>query len=196
MRRFFPAALLIPILLAAPAALAGEEVFTVDSAKSAVTFFLGATGHDVEGTLAAPSGAIRFDPATGTASGEIQIDLHGGKTGNEKRDKTMHTEVLETEKFPLATLHARQLKGTLAPSGTSEVTLEGTLDIHGLEHPVAIPAKVTLADGRMTVDGTFEIPFIEWGMHDPSWFVLRVDKKVKVHIQAAGPVATAVASAP
>jgi polyisoprenoid-binding protein YceI len=196
MGRIVRAALLLTILLVAPAAWAGEDVFTIDSARSTVTFFLGATGHDVEGTLAAPSGAIRFDPATGTASGEIRIDLHGSKTGNDKRDRTMHNDVLETEKFPLATLHPRQIKGTFAPSGTSEVTLEGTLKIHGLEHQVAIPAKATVTNGELAVEGEFEIPFVDWGMHDPSFFLFRVDKSVKVHIKAAGSVATAVASAP
>lgn len=185
--RTFPAAagLLLGVSLLTPA-LAGAQSWTVDAAKTKVTFELGATGHDVEGTFASPSGALEFDRETGTVGGTITLDLRGAATGNGSRDKTMHKDVLESAKYPLATFTAQKLKGTLAASGTSDVTLVGVLNLHGGDHPIEIPAKVTLDGERLSVDGGFDVPFVDWGLKDPSWFVLRVEKQVKVHIKGEG----------
>lgn len=180
---------------AAAPARAADEVFTVDPAKSAVTFLLTATGHDVEGIMAAPTGAIRFDPATGHASGQIRLDLRPTKTGNKSRDKTMHEDVLESAKYPEAVLTATKLVGSPAPSGTANVTLEGRLSIHGADHEVRLPAKVTVDAGRLAVETALDVPFVAWGMEDPSFFIFRTAKVVKVTIRAEGSLAAAPAAA-
>ena len=69
-RAVLPTLFLLAILPAVPA-LAEQRVLVLDPAASKVSFTLGATGHDVHGALAVKSGRIAFDPATGTASGEI-----------------------------------------------------------------------------------------------------------------------------
>ncbi len=193
-RALLAAAVLCIGIAAAPAALAAGELWTLDPAKTKVTFALGATGHDVEGTFASPSGALEFDRAAGTVSGTITLDLRDAETGNGSRNKTMHKDVLESEKYPVATFTARKLEGTLAPSGTSDVTLVGVLNLHGGDHPVEIPAKVTIDGDRLVVDGSLAIPFVDWGLKDPSWFVLRVDKQVKVTIKGEGALTPAVAA--
>ncbi|HKV12381.1 MAG TPA: YceI family protein [Thermoanaerobaculia bacterium] len=180
------------ILLAAFAALfalpghAEQRVLILDPAASKVTFTLDATGHDVEGVLAVQSGRIAFDSETGAASGEIAIDLKKAATGNNSRDKTMHNEVLETPKYPLAVFKAEKVRGTVAPSGPSQVTLDGTLAFHGADHKMSLPAKVNVQNGRVTGTTELTIPFVEWGLHDPSIMVLRVAKTVAVHVKVDG----------
>ena len=83
-------------------------------------------------------------------------------------------------------IKAKKYQGSLKQGGTSEVVLKGTLLFHGAEHPVEIPAKVTLAGDRLTADGHLTIPYVAWGLHDPSKFVLRVGKTVEVRLQVAG----------
>ena len=79
--------------------------------KTSLTFTVKATGHAIEGLLALDSGEIRFDPDTGTASGQVTIDLRRAGTGNRLRDREMHASVLETERYPVATFR---------PSGSSD----------------------------------------------------------------------------
>ena len=167
-------------------AASAEKHVVLDPAKSKVTFTLDATAHNVEGVLALKSGDVRFDPASGTASGEIVVQLAGGKTGNDRRDRKMHEEVLETSKYPTATFHVRRVAGTFNENGSSQLGLEGTLDFHGSEHPLTLPAKVEAHGSAIKATFDVTIPFVAWGLKDPSVFVLRVEKEVVVHVAAEG----------
>lgn len=171
---------------ATPGETAETRTLVLDPAASKVGFTLPATGHDVEGMLALKSGRISFDPQTGEASGEITIDLKSAQTGNKSRDKTMHEEVLETPAHPVAVFRAEKLRGTVAPSGTSQVTLDGTLNFHGADHKISLPAKVDAQNGRLKAETRLLIPFVEWGLKDPSIAFLRVQKTVQVHVSAEG----------
>lgn len=171
---------------AAVSAHAQQRVIVLDPQASRVSFTLKATGHEVEGGLALKSGRVSFDPATGEASGEIAIDLKGAQTGNASRDRTMHEEVLETQKHPTAMFRAERVRGTVPESGAGQVTLDGTLSFHGADHKLSLPAKVDVQEGRIKADTQFEIPYVEWGLHDPSLLVLRVAKVVTVKVRAEG----------
>lgn len=176
---------LIALGISGGAAYAEQRVLVLDPAASKVGFTLDATGHNVEGTMAVKSGRVSFDDS-GAASGEIVLDLQSAQTGNNSRDKTMHEDVLETKKFPTAVFKAESVEGAVAPSGTSQITLAGTLSFHGGEHKVKLPAKVDVQDGRVTADTKLTIPYVEWGLHDPSIMILRVAKVVTVDVHAQG----------
>ena len=188
LRRVF---IVVLAILAAVSARAEQSALVLDPAASRISFTLDATGHTVEGTMALKSGRIAFDPATGAASGEIVLDLKSAQTGNNGRDKDMHAKVLETGKYPTATFRAEKIRGTVAPSGTSQVTLDGTLSFHGGDHKVSLPAKVDVDNGKVKADTKLQIPYVEWGLHDPSMFILRVAKVVDVKVHAAGTLETA-----
>ena len=173
-------------VFAAVSAHAQQRALVLDPQASKVSFTLEATGHDVEGGFALKSGRISFDPATGAASGEIAIDLKGAQTGNASRDKTMHEEVLETQKYPTAVFRAEKVRGTVPESGMGQVTLDGTLSFHGADHKVSLPAKMDVQNGRVKADAQLEIPYVEWGLHDPSIMILRVAKVVTVKVHAEG----------
>ena len=165
---------------------AATQALVLDPAASRVAFTLPATGHTVEGSFALKSGRITFDSASGDASGEIVLDLTGAQTGNKSRDKTMHEDVLETGKYPTAVFRAEKVRGTVAPSGPSQVTLDGTLSFHGADHKMSLPAKVNVQDGRLKATTQFPIPYVEWGLKNPSVMFLRVDKVVTVNVNAEG----------
>lgn len=179
-------AIILMAALAAVSARAEQHVLALDPQASKVTFTLKATGHVVEGGLALKSGRIAFDPATGAASGEIAIDLKSAGTGNKTRDQKMHDEVLETKKHPLAVFRAERLRGTVPASGTGQVTLDGMLSLHGSDHKVSLPAKLEVQNGRVKAVAQFQIPYVEWGLDDPSVVMLRVAKEVTVTVRAEG----------
>ena len=184
-------ALLASTALVALATAAGAETFELQPQETRVAFTLGATLHTVHGTLRARRGSVRFDPATGAASGEIVLDAASAETGNASRDRDMHGKILESARYPEIVWRIDHVEGF--PRGearSARVTLQGSLAIHGASHPLSATAEVAVgADRRVTASAAFKVPYIAWGMKDPSTFVLRVDKEVGVEVHAAGRLA-------
>jgi len=194
MKRCSRVSFLFVLLLALPtAAAAAERAVTLDPAASQVTFTLDTTFHEVHGTMAIMGGTIRFDPQTGAASGEITVDARRAETGNERRDKKMHGEVLETERYPTIVFRPERVEGTLADPGDAEIRLVGVMNLHGTDHPMTLVAKVESANGQVRGDLEFPIPYVEWGMEDPSFLIARAAKSVDVKVHVVGHWTEAVA---
>lgn len=190
------AVLAVAALVAAPPPARGEErLLSLDPAATAVHFTVTATGHDVEGSFHVTSGAVRFDSATGVASGEIRVDALSAETGNGSRDKTMRGDVLETERFPLFVFTPEHIVGAVPASGEGQVELRGTIALHGASHPLTVPAKVHLEGGRLKLTAEFAVPYVEWGLHNPSVLFLKVADVVQVKIDGEGTLSGANAAA-
>lgn len=189
MRRRLVIALLALLLPAAAAA--GELVVVLDPAATKTTFVLGATLHKADGSVPMTAGEIRFDPATGAASGRIVFDATKATTANDGRDRKMHEEVLESAKYPEVVFVPRRVEGLFNNTGVSKVSLVGTLAIHGAEHPLTIPLEVTATPDRVVGTARFKVPYVAWGMKDPSVFLLRVSKEVDIAVEAQGSIGPA-----
>lgn len=176
----------VAALVLAPDLRAAEQVLELDPGVTAVHFTVAATGHDVHGSFQVSAGRIRFDPATGFAAGEIRVDALSATTGSSSRDKTMQGEVLESDRFPLFVFTAERLSGTLPAAGEGKVELRGVLTLHGAAHPVTLAATVNVEGDRLALAADLEIPYVEWGLHNPSILFLRVADVVAVHIEGAG----------
>jgi polyisoprenoid-binding protein YceI len=186
MRAVRAIAAVLACLAAAPAALAQARELTLDPAASEISFTLGTTLHEVHGTIHLKSGAIRFDPSTGEASGEIVVDARGADTGNEKRDAKMHGRILESERYPLIVFRPSRVDGSFVAPGHSALRLAGSMTLHGTDHPMTLPVAVDTEGERVRAVSTFQIPYVEWGMEDPSVFIIRADKIVDVRVQVEG----------
>jgi polyisoprenoid-binding protein YceI len=183
---------LCAILAAAPlAAAAGDLVVTVDPAATKTTFVLHATLHKAEGRVPLTSGEIRFDPATGKASGKIVFDATKATTDNDGRDEKMHKEVLESAKYPEFVFVPEKVDGPFNNTGVSKLKLIGTITIHGGSHPLTVPLDVQASGSKVTVKASFEIPYVAWGMKDPSMWLVRAAKEVEVTLESAGSIAPA-----
>jgi polyisoprenoid-binding protein YceI len=81
--------------------LAAQDLsLEMDPAQSKVEFTLGDVLHTVRGSFQFKRGAIRFDLGSGKASGELLVDARSGASGNDTRDRKMHKEILESQRFP------------------------------------------------------------------------------------------------
>lgn len=185
-------AMLFILLLGATVAAAAQELsFHCDPSKSNVEFTLGDVLHTVHGTFRLKESTIEIDPATGKASGAIIVDATSGVTGNDTRDHKMHKEILESAKYPEIRFTVQSIQGSLPPSGASEVKLSGVLSIHGSDHPLTVTVSVHIDHGQASADVRFVVPYVQWGMKDPSTFVLRVSKEVDITAHLVGSLAPA-----
>lgn len=194
--------LLLLICFAIPSVAIENPTFSGSSveiefnpSKCTVQFTLGALLHTVHGSFKVKGGVVRFDPGSGQASGQIVVDVRSGETGDSGRDRQMHESVLESNRFPEAVFSLDRVKGGVLSNGESQITLHGSLRLHGAEHEVTIPATVKAQNDLITAIARFTVPYVDWGMKDPSNLVLRVDKTVKVEAVFTGKVAAHSATA-
>jgi polyisoprenoid-binding protein YceI len=175
---------------AAPAPVS-EIVLTIDPAQSTVHWTVDSTLHMVHGTFALKSGTVHFDPETGKAGGEIVVVATSGESGNNSRDARMHKEILETSKYPDVIFRSTQVQGKVATSGASDVKLDGIFSIHGADHNLTALVHVELAGDRWRGTTKFEVPYVKWGIKDPSNFLLKVKPVVNVELEMSGEVKAA-----
>jgi polyisoprenoid-binding protein YceI len=185
--RSLPATLALTVLLCAGTASSQEIALNLDSAKTTVQFTLGASLHTVHGNFKLKRGAIRFDPATGKIGGEAVVDATSGESGSDGRDRRMHAGILESARYPEIVFTPDRVAGSVAKQGDSQVEVHGMFRIHGAEHEVTLPVHVQMtqmADGRALATIHFTIPYVKWGLKNPSTLFLRVSDKVDIDIAA------------
>lgn len=159
---------------------------SLDPEQSKVHYTVDSTLHTVHGTFNVKSGTITLDPASGKASGEVVVYATSGDSGNSSRDERMHREILETKKYPDATFRPRQVEGTVVPAGTSDVKVLGVINLHGRDHEIVALVHAEMAADRWTGTAKFDVPYIQWGIKDPSNWLLRVKPVVSVELDMTG----------
>ena len=173
-----------------------ETVVTLDPASAQIQFTLGATLHTVHGSFKLKHGEIRFDPSTGKASGSIVVDAASGDTENGSRDKKMHAEILESPKFPEITFTPTGVKGQLkelaSGPAAAHVEVDGVFHLHGQDHEGFAEVVVDPGiNGQMRFSASFSIPYVKWGLKDPSTTFLHVKDTVDVKMQGTAHIGPA-----
>jgi len=175
----------LPLFLGA-AALSQQQNFAVNPGTSSIAFGLTGTGHEVHGTFHVTSGSIQFDRNTPTMSGTIVVSAGSGTSGDNGRDKNMHQKVLETDRFADIIFHPQSYTGTIASTGDSSIQVSGIFTLHGTPHDLIVPMQVHIDGQNLTAKGSFLVPYVKWGLKDPSVFILKVAKEVHIDLSLVG----------
>jgi polyisoprenoid-binding protein YceI len=173
----------------APAAPAQAFTAKLDPAQTKVSFTLDTTLHTVHGTFQLKSGEIHFDSTTGKASGSIVVDARSADTDNKSRDKKMHQEILESQKYPEIVFTPQKVRGSFDSQKSSQVDVSGTFRIHGQDHELTMTIAVQpMPSKQLQADTHFTIPYVKWGMKDASTFLLHANDTVDLEINATAQV--------
>lgn len=66
--------------------------------------------------------------------------------------------------------------------------MSGVFRIHGRDHDLTLNVSVVPGSGgRMQATTDFGVPFIDWGLKDPSNYILHVNKTVNIHVTTVVP---------
>lgn len=173
-------------LLCTPFALAQHQTFTINPDASQVAFTLPSNHDTTNGTFHVQKGTVDFDRATPAMSGLIVVSAASGNSGNASRDKKMVNEVLQAGKFSDVTFVPQNYSGTIHPVGDSDLQVTGIFTLHGAPHTITVPMHLHIDGNNLTAKTIFKVPYVEWGLKDPSWFVLKVAKEVDVNLILVG----------
>jgi polyisoprenoid-binding protein YceI len=184
---FRTGAALFSWLLLLPSLAAAQQItINLDPARTKVEWTLGDVLHTVHGTFTLRSGSVTFNPKSGDASAEIIVDATSGESGNHARDQKMHKEILESRRYPEITFSPNHVTGNLSNQGASRIQVQGKFHIHGADHDLTLSLPVEKSGNEVKASTSFDVPYEDWGMKNPSTFLLKVDNKVKISISTAG----------
>ena len=175
-----------PPQTAAQAAAAYPVVLTFDCNQSKVHYMVESTLHTVHGTFNMKSGTVQFDPQTGKVDGSIVVLATSGDSGNSSRDARMHKEILETWKYQEAAFRPTQIDGTVSLTAPSDFKVKGVFTLHGADHQVVAQVHSEFTGDHWKGAAKFDVPYIQWGIKDPSNFLLKVQPVVHVELEISG----------
>jgi polyisoprenoid-binding protein YceI len=187
LRRFVLGLVLVRCVAAAPALPAQAIGIALDPATTAIHWTLVTNTHTVHGTFKLKSGAVRLDLATEGATGLIVVDAASGESGSSARDARMQKEILESAKYPTIAFKPTRIE-KFDVIGTQSIAVAGVMTLHGQDHPMVMTVDLKPNGKALEVTTHFAVPFVEWGIKDPSTFVFRTEKKVEIEIQGTATV--------
>jgi polyisoprenoid-binding protein YceI len=167
-------------------AFAQHQTFRVNPDASQVAFSLGGNAHHVDGSFHVQSGEIDFDRGAQTISGSVVVAAGSGNSGEPSRDKKMNSDVLDVARFSEISFAPRSYQGTVAASGDSTIQVTGVFTLHGTPHELTVPMQIHIDGAALTARTHFTVPYVQWGLKDPSIFVLKVAKVVDIDLTLAG----------
>jgi len=159
---------------------------TLDPGATKVQWTLGDVLHTVHGTFRMKRGVIHYDPVTGEANGLIEIDATSGESGSPARDQRMHQNILNSALYRVITFRPTHVEGRFERTIGSSFSVDGIFNLHGHDHPMRMKVTAQPQLNGVLLQTHFEVPYVDWGLRDPSTLMLRVNKDVSIDIGALG----------
>jgi polyisoprenoid-binding protein YceI len=180
-------AICLAMCVAFACAAFGQEVFLqCDAGQTNANWNLSDPLHTVKGDFQLKQCRLQYEPASGKIEGEIVFDATSGKSGNGTRDRKMHKDVLESARYPEIRFRPDHVEGKVELQGTSNLQVHGIFSIHGGDHEITLPVVLKMDAANWSATASFAVPYVKWGMKNPSILFLRVGDDVALDVQAAG----------
>jgi polyisoprenoid-binding protein YceI len=164
---------------------------TFDGAQTTIAYKLIGWPHVTEGTFKLKNGVIRVDAVSGKMAGEVVVDAASGDSGHSVRDGRMKNSVLEVARYPEIRFAPQQVESHGVPRGEFPVVVRGVMTLHGKSHPFTVAATVERRGDDATIHCRFAIPFVAWGLEDPSILFFKVEPNVSVEVTAIAHISDA-----
>lgn len=158
----------------------------LDPDRTTIEFNLEDILHKVHGTFKMKSGSFQYNTETGSVSGSVVVDANSGDSGSKSRDGKMGRDILESNRYPEISFTPTTVGGSVSREGDSMLEVQGAFRLHGEDHTIVLKVPVRITGNEFTATTEFVIPYVQWGLKNPSMLFLRVSDKVNIKISAAG----------
>jgi polyisoprenoid-binding protein YceI len=166
----------------ASTALAQHQSFAVNLDASQVKMTLNTTHEVVSGAFHLQSGWIEFDRSAPRISGSVVVFAGSCKTGNDSRDKKMNRDILKVDQFANVSFEPKSYAGVIAPSGDSNIQVTGIFTLLGTPHEITVPILVHIEGAAATAKAHFVVPYVRWGLKNPSFMIWKADDDVAIDL--------------
>lgn len=156
-----------------------ERRYRVDDHRSKITAHVGvggmlaALGHDHTVELGGLTGEVWFQEdrieqaslhIVAEASGAAEVDEAFSPKARDKINRAIREDALESARYPAIEFKSTKISLKEAGAGSYQADVEGNLTLHGVTHPIAIPARVELSQNSLRATGEFTVRHSDYGI--------------------------------
>jgi hypothetical protein len=98
----------------------------------------------------------------------------------------MTRDILQAEQHATVSFEPKACTGALAPSGDSNLQVTGIFTLLGTPHTITIPILVHLEGATASAKARFVVPYVQWGLKNPSFLIWKADNDVAIDISLTG----------
>lgn len=148
------------------------------SENGKVHFFSSTPLENIEATTNSAMCVVNTD----TRKVSAKITIQSFKFKSEMMQEHFNENYLESDKYPTSTLEATIVEKTdFTKDGTYNITLDGTLDMHGVKQPRKIPGTITIKNGQVqSATASFDVKLEDHKIKIPTAVVAKIAEVIKV----------------
>ena len=155
------------------------QIYTSQAAQ--ISFFSSARMEDIEAT--SKKAGVVLNTSTKEVMFKVLITSFVFKNG--LMQEHFNETYMESDKYPYAEFKGKINEAVdLTKAGTYNVTVTGTLTIHGIAVPRTISGVVTVAAGTVTITADFMVPVSAHKIDIPKDKISNIAQDIKVSVQA------------
>ncbi len=155
------------------------QIYLADSAR--ISFFSKTSAEDIDAVNKI------CKPIMSTSTGEFDVSLINTSFEFKKDLMKEHfnEDYMESAKFPKTTFKGK-INGTVdyLEDGVYNVTVTGTMDMHGVQKQITIPGTITVKGGVLFVYAKFNVKIADYNVKLPSFLSMNVADNVDVTVKA------------
>jgi polyisoprenoid-binding protein YceI len=160
-----------------------QKTVVLKPEATAIHWTLSGNMHTVHGTFELKRAVMDLNLEDGSVDGLVEVNATSGQSGNTARDQRMQS-ILESDRYPIISFHPTKVIGRVMPFRDEVVTVEGIFRIHGADHPLQMQINIHPKGTAIILKTEFAVPYVDWGMEDPSILFFRVDRTVNIEVEA------------
>lgn len=169
--------LLFLALLSSP--LLAQDIFS--SKNTHFSFFSSSPLEDIEAKTEKGVSAINIK----TKAIYFKVPIASFQFRQKLMQEHFNQNYLESDKYPYAEFKGKVLDDAdLSKDGTYQVTVEGTLNLHGVEKNYKEKGTITVRGGNITAGATFNIRIADHRIDIPTIVVKNIAEVVAVTVNA------------
>lgn len=147
--------------------------------ESNVKFFSTTPIENIEANNKSVEGALK------TTTGDVQVKVHNIGFVFEKplMQEHFHENYMETVKYPHAILKGKIVETVdWTKDGSTDVTVKGTMSMHGVTKNVEVKGKVTITGGKISIEAKFPVKPADYNIKVPSVVTTKIAETLEVTI--------------
>jgi polyisoprenoid-binding protein YceI len=137
--------------------------------------------------IKAASNTVRglIDPATNQFAFTIDVNSFHGFNSTLQREH-FNEKYLESEKYPKATFSGKIIEQVdFLSDGAYDVRAKGDLDIHGVKQTRIIKGKISIKNGTLKINATFDVPLSDHNISIPTVVSQKIATQINVQFEAS-----------